>query len=529
MSRGGRDPGGDVTTRISTIKKRVLAFGAVGALGLSAGLAGGASADDIAATNSAFVTNGGVTSLTVVAGSPVNITLTIQPTGDDAGQNGDNGCNLGGNGNSLTLGVTRTLQSDPQVAFSALPTTVGFGQGCGDSSFQFTPTTAGHVTFSFPVSTFSAGAQVEADDFNTDRATFTLVVVDPTPQDTDADDDGVDDADDNCPDVSNPDQADADSDDLGDLCDPNAFAPVVDQQAADANGDEGGTLVTTGSFVDADGDASLALSVPVGTPGTFTDNGDGSFTWSLATTDDTSGTVVVAADDGEHAPASQSFGYLASNVAPAVDASSAASGACTAALTATFTDPGSADTHVASIDWGDGTPAVGIDPAASPVTGSHTYADDGTYTATVTVTDDDGGVGSGAAAGFATKYTPSDILQPINANGTQSTFKTGSTIPVKIRVTGCDGNPVPGLTPAVSLARISADTSGGVLEEAVTAPATNGLAMRWSATDLQYIYNLSTKAAQTNQGAALSAGEYRVRVSDPSFFTNPSADFMLKK
>ncbi|HVK28442.1 MAG TPA: PxKF domain-containing protein, partial [Nocardioides sp.] len=300
-------------------------------------------------------------------------------------------------------------------------------------------------------------------------------------------------------------------------------------QAADATGDEGDTLATTGSFTDADGNASLALSVPAGTPGTFTDLGDGTFTWALDTDDDTSGTVEVTADDGEHDPATQSFGFEASNVAPTVDASSVATGACTAALSASFADPGTADTHVASIDWGDGSAAAAVDPAASPVTGTHTYATNGTFTATVTVTDDDGGVGSDSAAGFATKNTPSAILQPINASGTQSTFKIGSTIPVKIRVTGCDGAPVSSLAPTVSLAKLGTDTSGGVLEEAVTAPATNGLAMRWSATDLQYIYNLSTKAAQTNQGAALSAGEYRVRVSDPSFYGNPSADFLLKK
>lgn len=513
-----------------SIRKRLYALGAVGALGLSAGLAGTATADDITATNPAFVTNGGITTLTVVAGSPVTVGMEIQPTGDDPNQNGDNGCNLGGNGNSLTLGVTRSLQSSPQVSFSVLPTTVQFGQGCGGSTFQFTPSTAGEVTFTFPVSSFSAGAQVEADDFDTAGATFKLVVVDPTPpEDTDADDDGVDDGDDNCPTVHNPDQADADGDGLGNLCDANSYAPEVGVPAADATGDEGSTLSTTGSFTDADGNASLVLSVPLGTPGEFKDNGDGSFSWSLPTDDDTSGTVVVTADDGEHEPATQSFDYLASNVAPSVDASTVATGACTAALSASFADPGTADTHVATIDWGDGSAAEGVAPATTPVTGSHTYATNGTFTATVSVTDDDGGTGSDAAAGFATKNTPSAILQPINASGTQSTFKIGSTIPVKIRVTGCDGAPVSDLSPTVSLAKLGNDTSGGVLEEAVTAPATNGLAMRWAATDLQYIYNLSTKAAQTNQGAALAAGEYRVRVSDPSFFANPSADFLLKK
>ena len=59
---------------------------------------------------------------------------------------------------------------------------------------------------------------------------------------------------------------------------------------------------------------------------------------------------------------------------------------------ATFTDPGSADTHVASIDWGDGTVASGtLDQGLGTVSGSHTYATDGLFTVTVTVTDDDGG------------------------------------------------------------------------------------------------------------------------------------------
>ena len=82
----------------------------------------------------------------------------------------------------------------------------------------------------------------------------------------------------------------------------------------------------------------------------------------------------------------------------------------------------------------------------------------------------------------------------------------------------------------MSLAKISKDAIGDmVTEEAVTAPATNGLAMRWSSTDLQYIYNLSTKAAQTSGGSGLAAGEYRVTVADPRFFTNAYADFFLEK
>jgi hypothetical protein len=63
-----------------------------------------------------------------------------------------------------------------------------------------------------------------------------------------------------------------------------------------------------------------------------------------------------------------------------------------------FTDAGILDTHTATLDWGDGTVVeagvVTESMGSGTVSGSHVYADDGVHTLTVTVTDDDGAVGT---------------------------------------------------------------------------------------------------------------------------------------
>jgi PKD repeat protein len=66
-----------------------------------------------------------------------------------------------------------------------------------------------------------------------------------------------------------------------------------------------------------------------------------------------------------------------------------------APISAGFTDPGVADTHTATIDWGEGAgpePATVLQGSGSgTVQGSHVYAGTGVYDVTVTVVDDDGG------------------------------------------------------------------------------------------------------------------------------------------
>jgi hypothetical protein len=60
-----------------------------------------------------------------------------------------------------------------------------------------------------------------------------------------------------------------------------------------------------------------------------------------------------------------------------------------------FTDQGTLDTHTAKIDWGDGSveSQIMVNEAngSGTLSASHIFADDGMYTVTVTLTDDDGG------------------------------------------------------------------------------------------------------------------------------------------
>lgn len=85
-----------------------------------------------------------------------------------------------------------------------------------------------------------------------------------------------------------------------------------------------------------------------------------------------------------------------SNLPPVVEAGAKQTvdeGAAVSLTGATFTDASAADTHTARIDWGDRSEAeagtVSESGGSGSVSGSHVYADDGTYTVTVCVTDDD--------------------------------------------------------------------------------------------------------------------------------------------
>ena len=76
-------------------------------------------------------------------------------------------------------------------------------------------------------------------------------------------------------------------------------------------------------------------------------------------------------------------------------------------LNGEFSDPGCLDTHVATIDWGDGeTTTIDVPFGTYFVTGDHIYASAGVYLITLTVTDDDGGSDSMTLEYYVVVYDP---------------------------------------------------------------------------------------------------------------------------
>jgi len=175
--------------------------------------------------------------------------------------------------------------------------------------------------------------------------------------------------------------------------------------ATDAGSD---TLSYSWSFGDSSSDAT-------GQTPTHTYADDGTYTVTLTVTD---------GDSGSH---TDTMTVNVDNVAPVVDAGAdqnAINEGDLVTINPTFTDVGGDDAYTATVDWGDGTAAIDLGAVTSPITTTHIYTGDATYTLTLTVTDDDSGVGTDNLIVIVSNVAP--VITSASANTT--TVVTGETI-----------------------------------------------------------------------------------------------------
>ena len=240
-----------------------------------------------------------------------------------------------------------------------------------------------------------------------------------------------------------------------------------------------------------DGDSSTANS-PIHT---YPDNG--TFEVSLTITD----------DSGNVSTTTQTI--TVNNVPPDVDAGPdlTVDEGTPVALSGTFTDPGTLDTHTVSWDFGDGSPLGDV------LSTSHIFADNGVYSATLTITDDDGGVGT-------------DSLQ-ITVNNVAPEVAT----PVVVPEPSAEGEAVtasasfndPGVNDAPFTCTVNYGDGSGDLPGVVNDNTCSGPTHIYE-DDGSYLVSVSVSDKDNDTGTSAAATHQVNNVAPTAVFTNTSGE-----
>jgi putative hemolysin len=184
---------------------------------------------------------------------------------------------------------------------------------------------------------------------------------------------------------------------------------------------EGGTATISATFTDPGAQDTHTATVNWGdgspVEAVTVNQGNKSLTAPHAYADNGAYTVTVTVTDSDGDSGTGNTTVTVSNVAPTVSATGATiPEGGTAAISATFTDPGVNDTHTATVNWGDGSPveAVAVNQSAGSgdLSASHAYVDNGAFVVAVTVTDNDGDSGTAT-----TTVTVNNVAPAVVANG----------------------------------------------------------------------------------------------------------------
>jgi PKD repeat protein len=179
----------------------------------------------------------------------------------------------------------------------------------------------------------------------------------------------------------------------------NNVAPTVDA-GPDQTVNEGDVVVFDGNFTDPGSCDTHTIEWDFGDGNTAS----GNLTPTHAYCDNGTYTVTLNVTDDDGDWDTDTLTVTVNNVAPYVEAGpdQTVDEGDLVNFKGNFTDPGWCDNHTAIWDYGDGSPPEpgvlveeNLEPdATGNVTGNHTYCDNGNYTVTLNVTDDDGGLGS---------------------------------------------------------------------------------------------------------------------------------------
>jgi len=215
------------------------------------------------------------------------------------------------------------------------------------------------------------------------------------------------------------------------------IAPFIDEAASSVVSpiDEGSSTTLVGVFKDPGVDDTHMAVVDWGdgastNPPVIGDPGDGSVTADHLYLDDGVYKVSLTVTDKDGDEGVLKLPVVVNNVAPTVAVAGPESGfeGDTLEFTGVFSDPGVLDSHELIWDFGDGETIS--DPSGEDLVVQHTYGDNGVYLVSLTVVDDDVGVG------VATMFVEVFNVAPVVVAGPSQTGMMGE--PVYVSATYSD-------------------------------------------------------------------------------------------